>query len=95
MKTKPEICPVCDKHFTKENPRTRHHIFPRFWYKSNVVVYACHICHQVEFHHMFTMRTKVWSVQKCITTWVRFCRTHNKNAFVIYPFLKNLSYDND
>lgn len=85
-----ETCPVCDNYYSKKNYWTRHHIFPKFWYNCNIFVEVCHTCHQVEFHKMFPMGNKPWSERTCISNWVRFCRTHKKNAFVIYPFLKNL-----
>ena len=84
-----EKCPVCDRKFDKGNYKTRHHIFPKYWYESNVVVEVCHTCHQVEFNNMFPIGHRVWSLEQCINNWVKFCKLHKKDALKIYPSIEN------
>lgn len=92
----PEICPLCDKQYDPHvqgqfnNVRTKHHIFPKFWYHSGVVVYACSLCHTYEFHIIFSMDGKVWTRSECLQNWVKFCKFKGKNAFEIYPQLTRL-----
>jgi len=97
MKEKGEFCPICERMYEPQikykftNVRTRHHIFPKLWYHSGVVVYACSECHTYGFHKMFIMDNhRIWTRSECLTYWVRFCKSKGKDAFEIYPHLKEL-----
>lgn len=85
-----ECCPICDCEYGgKYHKRTRHHIFPRWWYYNGFTVYACSKCHQQEFHIQYRMSYLcVWSISECMQNWVKFCKTKGKDAYKIYPELK-------
>lgn len=86
-----ECCPICSKPYGKNRKRTRHHVFPRWWYRDGITVYACSQCHQKEFHKRFPMKYKeVWNVSECVQNWVKFCKSKGKNAYEIYPELCDL-----
>lgn len=84
-------CPICDKPYDSKRYRTRHHIFPVWWYEDGIKVYACNQCHQVEFHHWYPMAySKPWTPNQCIRKWVEFCFIKGKDAYAIYPVLNEL-----
>jgi len=87
-----DSCPICDCEYKgKHHRRTSHHIFPRWWYKNSITVYACSKCHQLEFHKIYPMKYKeVWSISECMQNWVQFCKSKGKNAYEIYPELKSI-----
>jgi len=86
-----EVCPICDYAYDKTHRRTRHHIFPRWWYNGNIVVIACSKCHQKEFHIKFPMKWGcIWSPSECVQKWVKFCKSKGKNAYIIYPELTKI-----
>lgn len=87
-------CPICDELYTKERIKTKHHIFPKLWYVINLTVYACSVCHQQEFHHLYPMRKRVWTRGECIRYWVNYCSLKQKSAYKIYPHLKGYLLDN-
>ena len=92
MKSRELYCPICNYKYEGKRFRTKHHLFPRYWYHSGVVVYACAICHTYEFHKMFPMNlNKVWTRSECIQNWVKFCKIKGRNAYIIYPKLMDLS----
>ena len=87
----PGVCPICDSHYGKLHRKTRHHIFPKWWYKGGITVDVCSQCHQKEFHKQYPMRFgEVWSISECVQNWVKFCKSKGKNAYIIYPELKEL-----
>lgn len=84
-------CPVCDTDYGHEDgkhKRTRHHIFPRHFFKRSwLVVYVCRACHS-EFHYMFrNLDPRRWTKKKCVKKWVIFCKSKGKDAYEIYPEL--------
>lgn len=93
-----EFCPICDRAYEKaenykhRNVRTKHHVFPQFWYKEkkHIFIYACSFCHTFGFHAMFPMGKRVWRTSECIHKWVYFCRSKGKDAYKIYPILREL-----
>jgi len=87
------LCPLCDQKYHKKNPRTRHHIFPRAFYESNITVDVCHNCHW-GFNVLFPMNFK-WSVLSCINKWKRYCVCYDKDMFVIYPILNQFKVIED
>jgi len=95
-KTIGDTCPICDRMYEQEvkykfsNVKTRHHIFPKLWYKSGLVVYACSECHTYGFHKMFPMRNRIWTPSECVQNWVKFCKSKGKDAYVIYPELTEI-----
>ncbi len=85
-KTRICFCPVCDGAFTKENPITRHHVFPVKWYKGSPVVAICNKCHG-EFNKANPMKGKVWTERECLKRFYNFCLSKGKIMFLIYPDL--------
>lgn len=94
-------CPLCDRDYNSKNHPSRHHIFPKYWYGQNgivsyvyvksITVEVCSICHRNEFNVMFPMRLEVpWTLSECVQNWVKFCKTKGKNAYDVYPELKDL-----
>lgn len=93
-------CPLCDRKYTIENNRTKHHLFPKYWYSRNgtvgpvkigITVYACHECHEVEFNHLYPMiLNQPWSKSECIINWIKFCYSKGKEPLRVYPQLDNL-----
>lgn len=96
------FCPLCGKKFTTDNNRTKHHIFPRYWYgkkgtvkhfKSGVSVVACAQCHETEFNHEYPMiLNKPWTPSQCVVYWFKFCLSKGKDPLQIYPHLNELSF---
>ena len=88
----PAQCPICDYKWDGiYHKRTRHHIFPKWYYLGGLKVYACSRCHQYEFHVLFPMiKNEPWSESVCVQNWVNFCELKGKNAYVIYPELTKL-----
>jgi len=97
--TEGERCPICDCEYEKNlltthsNIKTKHHIFPKYWYKGGVKVYACYKCHIAEFDVIYRMDTQMipWTPSECLQNWIKFCKSKGKDAFKIYPELKELS----
>jgi hypothetical protein len=86
-----EVCPICDCAYDSKHRRTRHHIFPKWWYSNGLTVVACSKCHQKEFHVKYVMSWKnPWTPSECLNYWVKFCKLKGKNAYVIYPELMDL-----
>lgn len=86
-----EVCPICSAPYGKGHTKTRHHIFPKWWYKNGITVLACSKCHQKEFHIKYRMRYgEMWTPSECLMNWVKFCKQKGKDAFVIYPELCNI-----
>lgn len=85
-KWKTGVCPICDKPYHNRAYRTMHHVYPKFWYKIGIVVEVCNLCHR-EFNALFPMEFK-WSELSCLNKWCKFCTTHGKDAYVLYPHLK-------
>lgn len=81
-------CPICGRTYTGKNPGTRHHIFPRMWWRIGLKVPACHECHQEEFHKLYKM-IKKWTKRGCVKKWIDFCASKGKDAYKIYPQLTN------
>lgn len=85
-----EVCPICERAYGKNRSKTRHHIFPRWWYRIGIVVIACSDCHQRQFHKKYPMvYGEIWTRYECVQNWVDFCKSKGKNAYVIYPELCN------
>lgn len=95
---KPEsFCPICDRRYEKDvkykfcNVKTKHHLFPSYWYGGRgLKLIACSRCHTYGFHKIFPMGKKVWLQSECVNNWVKFCKYMGKDAYFIYPELKNL-----
>ena len=85
-------CPICDNEYQgQRRAKTRHHIFPKWWYKDDFVLCACAQCHQREFHIKYPMNyQEVWSPTEYLQNWVRFCKSKGKDALKIYPQLLGL-----
>lgn len=93
-------CPICARKYSVENNRTKHHIFPRYWYgnkgkvqrlKNGISVLACHQCHEVEFNRDYPMLlNNPWTKQECLINWFKFCLSKGKNPLKIYPYLNDL-----
>ena len=85
-------CPLCQKEYGKEYHKTRHHIFPRAWYKINMRVKVCWVCHE-KFNYQYDMiKSGEWSKKLCLIHWVDFCACFDCNAFLIYPDLNKFKY---
>ena len=83
-------CPLCNETYSKDNIRTKHHVFPRLWYNSQVTVFCCERCHK-EFHCIYPMNpNNRWSTYKCIRYWRMFCESKYKNPFKVYPILERI-----
>lgn len=72
-----ESCPICGFPYVEGSnmPRrkSRHHIFPKKWYRrSTNIVYVCQKCHD-EFHQMFPCSQKKWTRKECVLFWILFC----------------------
>ena len=88
-------CPLCDKPYSVENNRTKHHVFPSYWHKKGVygriagiTVYACQNCHEKEFNTLYPMNLKnPWTPAECLIYWIQFCYSKSKDALLIYPQL--------
>ncbi|HAS92273.1 MAG TPA: hypothetical protein DCS12_08590 [Clostridiales bacterium] len=88
-------CPLCGKCYkSKKHHRTKHHIFPRYWFGSGVTVFVCHECHTNEFHRFYPMKLDgyAWTKKQCLMYWVQFCKSKGKEAFKIYPQLRPYQY---
>lgn len=88
-------CPLCDYNYgDKKHQRTKHHVFPRYWYSSGITVFVCHECHTREFHRIYPMELNkyAWTKQQCLKYWVDFCKSKGKDAFLIYPQLRQFQY---
>lgn len=89
------ICPLCDRPYTEENNRTKHHVIPVYWNKlkiykskSNVTVCACEECHEKEFNSLYPMKlNKPWTRAECVMNWLKFCISKGKDPLKIYPQL--------
>jgi len=86
------VCPLCDRHYSKKNKMSRHHIFPKKWYgQTTTKVEVCRECHNI-FNRLFPHTNEkdvMWTSKECVRNWVRFCDIYyKKNAFKIYPILK-------
>ena len=86
MKKRGGKCPICELPYHKKRPRTRHHLFPKVWYKDGVLVEVCRTCHD-EFNVLYPMITK-WTRATCVKNWVKFCRYKGRNAYEMYPHIK-------
>ena len=91
MKTFGE-CPLCGLSYHKRNRKTEHHVLPRMFYsgEENCKVEVCQTCHQREFNKEYPM-ISVWTKQKCVNNWIKFCKSKGKNAYEIYPQLLKLT----
>jgi hypothetical protein len=72
-----ENCPICGFPYGEGSnmPRrkSRHHIFPKKWFRgSTTIVYVCQKCHD-EFHQMFPYGQKKWTKKECVLFWILFC----------------------
>lgn len=90
-----DCCPLCDQPYglSRNHPRrdSRHHVFPRSFYPdSTLVVHVCWTCHD-EFNRDYQNKAKHrWSKIECIRIWIAFCFMKGKNAYDVYPELKDL-----
>ena len=93
------LCPICHKQYQKQkmqkhaNVRTRHHVFPQIWYGPNgITVYMCFDCHIYGFDKIFYMDLsgQPWLPSECVQNLVKFCKYHGKDAYAIYPQLRNM-----
>ena len=97
MKKKKELgnCPLCRCHYGgKMHRRTKHHIFPKFWFNECLTVLACHECHTREFHKIYPMNLSgnAWTKKQCLMYWVEFCKLKGVDAFKVYPQLRPYQY---
>jgi len=84
-------CPLCDNDYSSGNTKrrkSRHHIYPKYFYKNtHLVVNVCQECHS-DFHHEFpSLLPYLWTRAKCLKKWVKFCESKGKDAYEIYPQL--------
>lgn len=84
------VCPICCRSYEAghSNPKrkSRHHIYPRYFYPdSTLTVCVCQRCHD-SFHRIFFYK-KRWSKKECVENWIKFCQMKGKNPFKIYPTL--------
>ena len=79
-------CPICELEYHKKRYRTRHHIYPKVWFKDGITAEVCRVCHN-DFNREYPMNYK-WSHSNCLVYWVRFCITKGKNAYQLYPHLR-------
>ena len=82
-------CPICNRAYGRGNQHTRHHLFPKVWYRDGIKLDVCHLCHQVEFNNIYKMN-HYWTRKECFNNWVNFCKSKGKNALEIYPELLQL-----
>ena len=55
MKSQVGECPVCNRNYTQENCRTRHHILPKRFFKGRGGLYTlCRLCHN-ELEYMIPL----------------------------------------
>lgn len=81
-----ERCPLCNEKYSETRILTKHHIFPKFWYKAGVRVRVCEPCHK-DFNAKNPMGKNPWPRESCLKRWIHFCKTKGKEAFEKYPQL--------
>lgn len=87
------LCPICGLPYqigsSMPRRKSRHHLFPRRWYRgSKFTIDVCQKCHD-EFHRLFKREDR-WSKLECIYFWVTFCNFKCIDTLTAYPAIKKL-----
>jgi len=79
-------CPICDNQCDCHNTLTHHHIYyPKRDYELNTLVNICDRCHRdFNLQYKFINPPEAW---ECLMNFMRFCKSKDKNALIIYPEL--------